>query len=161
MIGGSPQSQNLRGSTAPGSPSSVEVVSPGDLHLTHTSLYLFSPVADPNPIPVRGRGAHVGIYEFGCPLYFVSYISSDKLFSLPLGLCFPESFKARRVRGVVCTCSRGAGRGVDSRLGSGLASLMKGKMLEFSLRGGFFKFEHSIFCLPGRGKPGRVAGGPS
>lgn len=37
--------------------------------------------------------------------------------------------------------------------------------LKFSLRSGVVgfssKFEHSIFCLPRRGKPGRVAGGPT
>lgn len=98
----SPQSQNLRGGTTPGSPLPLEVVSPGVLHLEHASLYVFSPVVDPNPIPACGRGAQFGICEFGCLLY----ISSGKLFSLPLGLCFPECFQVCRVQGVVCACSQ-------------------------------------------------------
>lgn len=38
----SPQSQNLRGGTTPGSPSPLEVVSPGVLQLTHTLVYTSS-----------------------------------------------------------------------------------------------------------------------
>ena len=68
------------------------------------------------PIPVCGHGAQFGIYEFGCMLY----ISSGKLFSLPLGVCFPECFKVCRVQSVVRTCSRRVvGRGAGLRLGIG------------------------------------------
>ena len=59
--------------------------------------------------------------------------------------------------------SRGWGAGL--RLGIGTGFPTEKMRLKFSLRSGVVgfsaKFEHSIFYLPRRGKPGRVAGGPT
>ena len=148
----SPQSQNLRGLTPLRGhlhPSRLWAL---ETYTSHTLVYTSSHLSRiPIPSPFVAAVHTLESMDLDvCSTLLVTLAQTSYLASLWVSVSLRASKRAEC--GAWCARVVGGRGGEGTQAwGSGLASLMKGKMLEFSLRGGFFKFEHSIFCLPGEG----------